>query len=940
MAAPGDVHAMRGVLAVPAFRRLWVALTFSSFGDWLGLLALTALATSLAGGSYAKANVAVATVFILRLAPAVVLGPLAGAVADRLDRRWTMVVCDVLRFLLFLSIPLVGTLTWLFVATFLIECAAMFWIPAKEASVPNLVPRERLETANQLSLLTTYGSAPVAAALFALLTVAGGPASRHGIDVIDLAVYVDAATFLVSAATISRLRAIPGRPDGREARPTVWRTIIDGWRFVGRTPLVRGLVVGMLGAFAAGGAVVGLARTHVADLGAGDPGYGVLFAAVFLGLAAGMAFGPRLVHGFSRRRLFGLGITAAGASLAVLALLPDMVLAALATGVLGFFAGVAWVTGYTLLGLEVSDELRGRTFAFVQSMVRIVLVAVLAVAPLVAAAIGRHSVEVGDTQVTYSGAAIVFFVSGLLAAGLGITSLRQMDDRRGTPLIADLVAALRGGALQAPVPGPGFLLALEGGDGAGKSTQAQLLADWLTGLGHDVVVTREPGATEVGARIRAMVLDPATGQLDDRAEALLYAADRAQHVATVVRPALIRGAVVITDRYVDSSIAYQGAGRALPAAEVARLSTWATDDLVPGLTVLLDVSPGLGAERRAGAADDRLEAESVAFHERVRQGFLALAAARPERYLVLDAALAAPVVHEAVQRRLGPLLPVSAAASAATEAAAAADRRRASDEGRRREQARQQRVGAARAQVAQRRAREAAEVAAHDEERRRQEAERLRLRAAAQSEDARRRAAEAQETARMQAEGLELQAEVQARVKALSEERRSAALAQQQAREALDRQAEREHVQRSVAQQARHAAQARARDAVRLHDARDLPDLAGGAAAGAPGPAPETVVLDLRAEQPGEPARAHRDRWVAFDREQELSRSAGRARRREVAPADRGGVQVAESGDASLSDELFSLAGDRFEEIHEIASPREPRERRWRGLGRLRSGDR
>ena len=167
-------HDLRGVLAIPAFRRLWTALSLSSLGDWLGLLALTALAPRLAKDGYAAENLAVAGVFIFRLAPAIIIGPLGGVIADRLDRRWTMVVCDVFRFALFLSIPVVATLWWLFAATFLIEVASLIWIPAKEATVPNLVPRERLETANQLSLFTTYGTAPVAAAVFAGLALLTG----------------------------------------------------------------------------------------------------------------------------------------------------------------------------------------------------------------------------------------------------------------------------------------------------------------------------------------------------------------------------------------------------------------------------------------------------------------------------------------------------------------------------------------------------------------------------------------------------------------------------------------------------------------------------------------------------------------------------------------------------------------------------------------------
>src|SRR5258708_7772923 len=147
---------IRGVLGITAFRRLWIALSLSSLGDWLGLLAQSALAQSIAGHSYARQSYAVAGVFVLRLVPAVLFGPIAGVVADRLDRRWTMVAGDSMRCLLFVSIPVVGSLWWLFVATFLIEIAAMFWMPAKEATVPNLVPRESLEAANQVSLLTAY----------------------------------------------------------------------------------------------------------------------------------------------------------------------------------------------------------------------------------------------------------------------------------------------------------------------------------------------------------------------------------------------------------------------------------------------------------------------------------------------------------------------------------------------------------------------------------------------------------------------------------------------------------------------------------------------------------------------------------------------------------------------------------------------------------------
>jgi dTMP kinase len=193
-------------------------------------------------------------------------------------------------------------------------------------------------------------------------------------------------------------------------------------------------------------------------------------------------------------------------------------------------------------------------------------------------------------------------------------------------------------------------IAFEGGEGAGKSTQVRLLQAWLEDAGRSVVVTFEPGDTPVGKQLRTLLLDHGTGPLAPRTEALLYAADRAEHVAAVVTPALERGQVVVTDRYLDSSIAYQGAGRALEPDDIARLSLWATHDLLPDLTVLLDVDPRVGL-RRFDAPADRLEAEPMQFHQRVREGFLALAAAAPERYLVVDAAQPPDAVQAMV--RLG-----------------------------------------------------------------------------------------------------------------------------------------------------------------------------------------------------------------------------------------------------------------------------------------------
>ncbi|MDO5629611.1 MAG: dTMP kinase [Mobilicoccus sp.] len=202
-----------------------------------------------------------------------------------------------------------------------------------------------------------------------------------------------------------------------------------------------------------------------------------------------------------------------------------------------------------------------------------------------------------------------------------------------------------------------MFIAFEGGDGAGKSTQVAALAEHLRAGGFEVVTTREPGGTPLGARIREMLLH--ADEVSPRAEALLFAADRAHHVDTLIRPALARGAIVLTDRYVDSSLAYQGAGRALAVDDVAHLSTWATSGLVPDLTVLLDIDSTEGRTRRSGRTEDRMETEAAAFHDRVRAHFRALAAAEPDRYLVLDATLPVEELSEQIRARVSALLPAS-----------------------------------------------------------------------------------------------------------------------------------------------------------------------------------------------------------------------------------------------------------------------------------------
>jgi dTMP kinase len=658
-AAPAP-QATRSVLAIPAFRKLWNSMVFSSLGDWLGLLATTALAQQLSGGSYATANFAIAGVFIARLLPAVFLGPIAGVLADRFDRRRLMVIVDILRAALYISIPIVHTYFWLYTAMILVECLTLFWSPAKEASVPNLVPKEKLENANQVSLLAAYGTAPIAAILFSLLTLVSGAIAAISpllpTSSVDIALYINALSFLFAAWTIRGLKEIPkGAASKSESNSNVGQSLVRGWKSVSDSKIIRGLIIGMVGAFSAAGAVIGLARTFVGDLGGGDAAYGVLFGAVFTGLAIGIAFGPKIFAQFSRRRLFGAALTTSGIFLVLLALISNLALSVFIVILLGAFSGIAWVTGFTMLGMEVQDEIRGRTFAFVQSLIRITLVAVLAIAPIIAATIGVHTYQFKNVALNYNGAQITIGIAGLIAVVIGLISYRQMKDRPNVSLWSDIKAALQGelGSITG-TPTKEIFIAFEGGEGTGKSTQSKLLAKWLEEQGKNVLLTHEPGGSDLGKELRHILLGHQTGDISPRAEALIFAADRAHHVYQVIRPALERGDVVITDRYFDSSAAYQGAGRVLNPSEVARISRWATESLYPTLTILIDIPAEVGLNRLQ--SKDRLESQPLDFHERVRQEFLQIAMMDPERYFVINGMQSVDEIHNQIIARVKEIL--------------------------------------------------------------------------------------------------------------------------------------------------------------------------------------------------------------------------------------------------------------------------------------------
>ena len=653
------------MLAIPAFRRLWVVTSVSAVCDWLSLLALSALATQLTSG-YQAQSFALGGVVATKLLPAIVLGPLAGALADKFDRRRVMVVCDLLRFGLFVSIPLVGSLWWLFAATFLIEVCALFWIPAKDASVPNLLRRpDQVETANQLNLVMTYGVAVITASgLFTVVSSLGGLFGGAGsaLPTVFVALVLSGVAYLVIALTVLfRIPEISGRATERRATaPSVLTLLRDGATFVVRTPLIRGLVIGIVGAFAAGGTVIGSATLYAASLGGGNAAYGILFAAVFIGLAIGMGTAPRMARRIPHNRIFGAAIVAAGLALVLVAIAPHLFIAIAAVMLVGGFAGIAFLTGLTIIGSQVADEIRGRIVAFVQSIVRLTLLGSMAVVPLIVGLVNAQRIELFGSPFLIDGTRVVMLAGGLVAAVVGTLAYRQMDDRRTEPILPDLLAALRRGE---PRFDTGVLIAVEGAPAEETTEQAARLADRLRAAGHIVVVPE--GGDRDRERWAAATREAALSGV--RAKALAAAAVQADRVERVIRPALASGSVVVVDRFLVSPIAQFGvaaerADSELDSGELENLAAWATGRLRPDVSVLLDRAPveavhaGSG---RAGVAGEE--------HVRVQRLLTRMAAAEPHRYVVVDADGSADEVAERVYRGVESVLPAAAAAQPVPE---------------------------------------------------------------------------------------------------------------------------------------------------------------------------------------------------------------------------------------------------------------------------------
>jgi dTMP kinase len=652
-----EVAALRGtrsatlkdLLTNPGFARLLAAMSVSSLGDWVGFVAVTSLAATLSG-TPATAGLAVGGVMTARMLPAILFGPFAGALVDRFDRKQIMIAADIARGALYATMAFVHRLGMIFLLSFVIECFSLLWTPARDASLPNLVPRRQLANANSIGLVSTYATLPLGGAVFAVLTVIGQAIGIPRPE--SLALLLDAGTFVFSAVMVSGvpLKAPASRGAERFDLSRIWRDVLDGLRFLREDSIASAMTAGIVIAFAAVGAVLALGPIFVnTTLDAKAAGWGVVVVAFGIGMAIGMAGSNQVTKFIERDLVFTRSLLSAAAALFVLAAMPTFALAAMVTVWLGLFCGLAWVSGYTLLQENVEDEYRGRTFASLTVLSRLGLFASLTFFPILSSAYDT-AFHPGTEGFALSGTRVALWTAGILVLAAGLNTRRLLHRfRLSRPQPLTLVPKLK------RPPATGLFIAFEGVEGSGKGTQIRLAEEYLRALGLDVLVTREPGGTELGERVREVLLDPNTGTLDARAEALLFAASRAQTVTSVIRPALADGKIVICDRYVDSSLAYQGWARGLGEQDVLTLNVWATQGLFPDLVILLHLEPELGL-LRSTESPDRMELEGQDFHAKVSDAYLKIAEEHPERFIVVDADHPPAEVFEGVKDALNRVL--------------------------------------------------------------------------------------------------------------------------------------------------------------------------------------------------------------------------------------------------------------------------------------------
>jgi dTMP kinase len=438
----------RGPFAAPSYRRLFAGQVVSSTGDWVGLLAVTALALHI---SKTNGGVAIGIVLSARLLPGFFFGSFASALLDRLDRKKLMVTCDIGRGLVMASLPFVRNIPELFLASLLLELLTLMWTPAKEASVPNLVPAEALPAANSLSLVAAYGTFVPAGLVFAGLSSVSHVLTHHlhppgflEFDRDSLAIYLDVVTFFFSAFIISTL-ALPSRPAARaavdangDALGTLRSTLADakeGWRFIGASPVVRAVIIGISTGLIGGGMLIPLGADYSDKvLHAGTSGFGLLEFALGAGVGVGVIALAVLQKRISRERTFALAVVGAGAAMIGAATTWTIPLTMVLVGGVGVCAGAVYVLGFTMLQTSVDDALRGRIFGVFYTLVRFCLLMALVLAPLLSGLLDQLSGPHHRNQISLGswsfgvppGVRLTLWLGGGIIIGAGVIAWRNL----------------------------------------------------------------------------------------------------------------------------------------------------------------------------------------------------------------------------------------------------------------------------------------------------------------------------------------------------------------------------------------------------------------------------------------------------------------------------------------------------------------------------------
>jgi len=417
---------------------LWIAQVISATGDWLGLLAIIALSASISQGSE---GTAIAIVLAARVAPGFFLATAAGVIVDRLNRRHVMIACDLGRAIVLVTLPFVDSLVGLVIASFALEIMTMLWSPAKEAIVPNLVPKSKLTTANSLNVAAAYGMFPVAAGLAALLAKASQALPEQGwvdtwrLNAEGLAFYVDGFSFVLTAFIIWRI-SIPvrsksersGKGEGNFDMGGAWRDLREGWEFIASNPIVRSVNLGLATGIIGGGMLVPLGSIFVSQVIDGtEADFNLVLFSLGLGMALGVVAASIFQEKIDRTRVFPLAILVAGTALFAAASTSWLSVLVPLIGLLGFAAGPIYVLGFTLLHENVDDEIRGRIFSALLVLVRLCMLMALAVAPLLSEVFDRISNRLWDgvvhplgLEIMVPGVRITLWLAALIIFGAGL----------------------------------------------------------------------------------------------------------------------------------------------------------------------------------------------------------------------------------------------------------------------------------------------------------------------------------------------------------------------------------------------------------------------------------------------------------------------------------------------------------------------------------------